>query len=101
MYKVNQNIIDKGNEAQTYKILSLRNVVSALCQGASTFFSSTSTTVVLLFASQHWHNIYTRMSKIHLKDIDDGALHVCILFIWTLSIVQLFNKITVMESSSV
>jgi hypothetical protein len=25
--------------------------------------------------------------KIHLKDIDDGALHLCILFLWTLSTV--------------
>jgi hypothetical protein len=28
---------------------------------------------------------------IHLKDTDDGALHFCILFIWTLSIVQFFR----------
>jgi hypothetical protein len=28
--------------------------------------------------------------KIHLKDIDDGALHFCILFLWTLSIVPVF-----------
>jgi hypothetical protein len=35
----------------------------------------------------------TILLKIHLKDIDDGALHFCILFIRTLSIVQ-FNKIT-------
>jgi hypothetical protein len=34
--------------------------------------------------------------KIHLKDTDDGALHFCILFIPTLSIVQ-FNKITTFQ----
>jgi hypothetical protein len=36
------------------------------------------------------------LCKIHLKDIDDGALHFCILFIRTLSIVQ-FNKITTFQ----
>jgi hypothetical protein len=34
--------------------------------------------------------------KIHLKDIDDGALHFCILFVRTLSIIQ-FNKITAFQ----
>jgi hypothetical protein len=29
--------------------------------------------------------------KIYLKDIDDGTLHFCILFIWTLSIVPVFK----------
>jgi hypothetical protein len=36
------------------------------------------------------------IQKIHLKDIDDGALHFCILFIRTLSIVQ-FDKITTFQ----
>jgi hypothetical protein len=39
--------------------------------------------------------IITRF-KIHLKDIDDGASHFCILFIRTLFIVQ-FNKITTFQ----
>jgi hypothetical protein len=31
--------------------------------------------------------------KIHLKNTDEGALHFCILFLWTLSIVPVFlNK---------
>jgi hypothetical protein len=38
-----------------------------------------------------------REIKIYLKDIDDDALHFCILFIRTLSIVQFFNKITTFQ----
>jgi hypothetical protein len=44
-------------------------------------------TIVVYFK---WHNTGCKCSmgdkaKIHLKDIDDGALHFCILFLWTLS----------------
>jgi hypothetical protein len=37
-----------------------------------------------------------RNQQVHLKDIDEGALHFCILFIRTLSIVQ-FIKITTFQ----
>jgi hypothetical protein len=44
-----------------------------------------------------WKFFLTKMQsgtafKIHLKDIDDGALHFCILFIRTLSIVQFIKS---------
>jgi hypothetical protein len=38
------------------------------------------------------NKIVTWGLKIHLKDIDDGAVHFCILFIWTMDNVQI-NKI--------
>jgi hypothetical protein len=34
------------------------------------------------------------ITKIHVKDTDDGALHFCILFLWTLSIVPVFQNKT-------
>jgi hypothetical protein len=40
----------------------------------------------IICESRSWSEL-----KIHLKDIDDGALHFCILFIWTLSIVPVFK----------
>jgi hypothetical protein len=42
------------------------------------------------------HLFIRRAIKLTLKDIDDGALHFCILFIRTLFIVQ-FNKITTFQ----
>jgi hypothetical protein len=60
----------------------------------------------MLESLPHLRNFLTSSNKtllflIHLKDIDDGAVHFCILFILTLSIVQ-FNKIhNVSETGSV
>jgi hypothetical protein len=52
--------------------------------------------VELVSHQHHPVRILYTLFKIHLKDLDDGALHFCILFIRTLSIVQ-FNKITTFQ----